>query len=50
MKNRFNLSDKTQKILDNALDEAITVEDAIYLMNLKGSEVFPLLETADYLR
>ena len=50
MKNRLNLSDKTQKILDNALDEAITVEDAIYLMNLKGSEVFPLLETADYLR
>ncbi|WP_461463146.1 5-amino-6-(D-ribitylamino)uracil--L-tyrosine 4-hydroxyphenyl transferase CofH [Methanobrevibacter sp.] len=50
MNTRFALSDKTRKILDNALDEAISVEDANYLMKLKGSEIFPLLETADYLR
>ncbi len=50
MKTTFNVSDKTKKILDNALDEAISVEEANYLMNLKGSEIFPLLETADYLR
>ncbi|MCI6775630.1 5-amino-6-(D-ribitylamino)uracil--L-tyrosine 4-hydroxyphenyl transferase CofH [Methanobrevibacter boviskoreani] len=46
----YEVSNETKKILDNALDEAISVEDANYLMNLKGSDVFALLETADYLR
>lgn len=40
----YEVSNETKKILDNALDEAISVEDANYLMNLKGSDVFALLK------
>lgn len=46
----FDISTKTKNILDNAWDEPLSVEDANYLMNLKGHEVFYLLETADSLR
>ena len=45
-----NVASKTKKILDSALDGPISVEDGNYLMNLKGSEIFPLLATADAIR
>ena len=41
---------KTEKILTKSLDEEISVEEANYLMNIKGSDLYPLLATADYLR
>lgn len=41
---------KTSKILDSAYDEPISVEDANYLMNLKGQELFDLFKTADSIR
>ena len=43
-------SSKTEKILTKSLDEEISVEEANYLMNIKGSDLYPLLATADYLR
>lgn len=46
----YEVSEKTRNILDNVWDEPLSVEDANYLMNLKGHDVFPLLETADNLR
>lgn len=50
MYNRINVASKTKKILDSAFDEPISVEDGNYLMNLKGSEIYPLLATADAVR
>ena len=50
MYNGNNVASKTKKILDSALDEPISVEDGNYLMNLKGSEIYLLLETADAIR
>lgn len=50
MNNKFNSTLKTNKILDTAYDEAISVEDANYLMNLKGHELFDLFKTADTVR
>ena len=50
MFDRIPISSKTEKILTKSLDEPISVEEANYLMNLKGSELHPLLATADYLR
>ena len=43
-------SSKTEKILTKSLDEPISAEDANYLINIKGSDLYPLLATADYLR
>lgn len=43
-------SPKTEKILTKSLDEPISVEEANYLMNIKGSDLYPLLATANYLR
>ena len=42
MYDRINVASKTKKILDSAFDEPISVEDGNYLMNLKGSEIYPL--------
>ena len=50
MYDRINVASKTKKILDSAFDEPISVEDGNYLMNLKGSEIIPLLATADAVR
>ncbi len=50
MNEEFNIGPKLKKILDNAYDEAISVEDANYLMNLKGRDVFSLFNTADAIR
>lgn len=44
------ISSKTERILAKSLDEAISVEEANHLMNIKGPEFYPLLATADYLR
>ena len=46
----LSISSKTEKILTKSLDEAITVEEANHLMNIKGHELYPLLATADFLR
>ena len=50
MFDNLSISSKTEKILTKSLDEAISVEDANHLMNIKGAELYPLLATADYLR
>ena len=50
MFDKLPISSKTEQILTKSLDEQISVEEANYLMNLKGSDVYPLLATADYLR
>lgn len=47
---KLPISSKTEKILTKSLDEAIDVEEANHLMNIRGSELHPLLATADYLR
>lgn len=50
MFDKLPISQKTEKILTKSLDEQISVEEANYLMNIKGSDLYPLLATADYLR
>jgi FO synthase subunit 2 len=50
MFDKLPISSKTERILTKSLDEAITVEEANHLMNIKGSDLYPLLATADYLR
>ncbi len=50
MFDKLPISSKTEKILTKSLDEAITVEEANHLMNINGSDLHPLLATADYLR
>ncbi|MBQ9026090.1 MAG: 5-amino-6-(D-ribitylamino)uracil--L-tyrosine 4-hydroxyphenyl transferase CofH [Methanobrevibacter sp.] len=50
MFDKLPISSKTEKILTKSLDEAISVEEANYLMNIKGPDLYPLLATADYLR
>ncbi|WP_407376816.1 5-amino-6-(D-ribitylamino)uracil--L-tyrosine 4-hydroxyphenyl transferase CofH [Methanobrevibacter sp.] len=50
MFDKLPISSETEKILTKSLDEAITVEEANHLMNIKGSDLYPLLATADYLR
>ena len=50
MFDKLPVSSKTEKILTKSLDEDITVEEANHLMNIQGSDFFPLLATADYLR
>ena len=46
----LNLTEKTEKILNNALDEPLSIDDANYLMNVKGQDIFGLLATADRVR
>ena len=50
MFDKLPISSKTERILTKSLDEAITVEEANHLMNIKGPDLYPLLATADYLR
>ena len=50
MFDKLPISSKTEKILTKSLDEAISVEEANHLMNIKGPDLYPLLATADYLR
>lgn len=50
MFDKLPISSKTEKILTKSLDEPISAEDANYLINIKGSDLYPLLATADYLR
>lgn len=50
MFDKLPVSSKTERILSKALDEPITVEEGNYLMNIKGSDLYPLLATADFLR
>ena len=50
MYDRINVASKTKRILDSAFDEPISVDDGNYLMNLKGSEIYTLLATADAVR
>ncbi len=50
MFDKLPISSETEKILTKSLDEAITVEEANHLMNIKGPDLHPLLATADYLR
>ena len=50
MFDKLPISSKTEKILTKSLDGPITVEEANHLMNIKGSDLYPLLATADYLR
>lgn len=50
MFDKLPVSSKTEKILTKALDEPISVEEGNYLMNIKGSDLYPLLATADFLR
>lgn len=45
-----SVASKTREILDSAIDEPISVEDGNYLMNLKGSDIYPLLAAADAVR
>ena len=46
----MNVASKTREILDRSFDEPISVEDGNYLMNLKGSDIYALLATADAVR
>lgn len=50
MLDKLHISLKTQKILEKSLDEPISKEDANYLINVNGSDLFALIATADYLR
>ena len=50
MFDKLSISSKTEKILTKSLDESISFDDAVHLMNIKGNEFYPLLATADYLR
>lgn len=50
MFNKLPISSETEKILTKSLDEEISVEEANYLMNIRGPDLYPLLATADYLR
>ncbi|MBE6510257.1 MAG: 5-amino-6-(D-ribitylamino)uracil--L-tyrosine 4-hydroxyphenyl transferase CofH [Methanobrevibacter sp.] len=50
MFDKLPISSKTERILSKSLDEAISVEEANHLMNIKGPDLYPLLATADYLR
>jgi FO synthase subunit 2 len=50
MFDKLSISSKTEHILTKSLDEEISVDEANHLMNIRGSELYPLLATADYLR
>jgi len=50
MFDKLPISSKTERILTKSLDEAINIEEANHLMNIQGSDLYPLLATADYMR
>lgn len=45
-----NVSQKTKEILENALENPITKENALHLMEAKGNEAYAIFNTADTLR
>ena len=50
MKFNLEIQKETKNILDKALDNPLSVEDANYLMNVQGQDFFALLATADKVR
>jgi FO synthase subunit 2 len=46
----WNIENKTKKILESSLDNPISNEDALYLMNIKGREINALILAADLVR
>ena len=40
MFDKLPITSKTEKILTKSLDEEISVEEANYLMNIKGSDLY----------
>lgn len=50
MYSKLNINEKTEKILEKSIDEAISYEDAVYLMNVKGKDINALIATADLVR
>lgn len=50
MIDKLKIDLKTQKILDKSFDEKISVEEAEYLLNVKGNDFFALISTANKIR
>jgi len=50
MYSKLNINEKTEKILEKSIDEAISYEDAVYLMNTKGKDINALIATANLVR
>lgn len=50
MLNNLTIRPKTKEILEESFYRQITVEEAMYLMNLRGDELYALLITADKVR
>lgn len=50
MYSKLNINEKTEKILEKSIDEAISYEDAVYLMDTKGKDINALIATADLVR
>ncbi|MDR2623851.1 MAG: 5-amino-6-(D-ribitylamino)uracil--L-tyrosine 4-hydroxyphenyl transferase CofH [Methanobrevibacter sp.] len=46
----WNIEKKTKDILEDSLDDPISNEDALYLMNVKGREINALILAADLVR
>ncbi|MCK9150888.1 5-amino-6-(D-ribitylamino)uracil--L-tyrosine 4-hydroxyphenyl transferase CofH [Methanobacterium alcaliphilum] len=47
---KLNIKPRTEQILEKALNEPISAEEALYLMNVKGNDISALYVTADLLR
>jgi FO synthase subunit 2 len=50
MFSKYKINRQTEKILEESLDNPISNEDALYLMNVKGRDINGLLATADMVR
>ena len=50
MYSKLNINKETEKILEKSIDETISYEDAVYLMNTKGKDINALIATADLVR
>jgi len=50
MLDALKISPQTKKVLEKGLDEPISFKDALYLMELQGSELYGLFITADAVR
>ncbi|MBZ9570274.1 5-amino-6-(D-ribitylamino)uracil--L-tyrosine 4-hydroxyphenyl transferase CofH [Methanobrevibacter sp. TMH8] len=50
MFSKLNISEKTGQILEKSIDEAISYDDAVHLMNVKGKDINALIATADLVR
>ncbi|MCL2115758.1 MAG: 5-amino-6-(D-ribitylamino)uracil--L-tyrosine 4-hydroxyphenyl transferase CofH [Methanobrevibacter sp.] len=50
-KNKYlNVGNKTKEILESSIDNPISYEDALHLMNVKGKDIIALINTADIVR